>query len=173
MVTRTTSEDVYFGERLKYARMRAKKSQGKLAQEVGLTFQQIQKYEKGLNRISASRLLEFANILNVSIDFFYRRDDMFASNALLAENTKKNFQHESGYNLKKNFLEDEDCKDLNSKKRENDKNHLNEGNKNFFNSNSFNNSQEKIFLDLFRKISKPELKDKIIDLIKVLIGNHD
>ncbi len=46
-------------------------SQRELAQEVRLTFQQIQKYEKGANRISASRLYEFATALGVSIASFY------------------------------------------------------------------------------------------------------
>jgi len=46
-------------------------SQEKLAEALGLTFQQIQKYEKGTNRIGASRLLQMACILDVSIEFFF------------------------------------------------------------------------------------------------------
>jgi transcriptional regulator with XRE-family HTH domain len=46
-------------------------SQEQLAQTVGLTFQQVQKYERGGNRISASRLLEFAQILDVPVTFFF------------------------------------------------------------------------------------------------------
>jgi transcriptional regulator with XRE-family HTH domain len=46
-------------------------SQGKLGQLLGLTFQQIQKYEKGANRIGAGRLFEFARVLGVSILYFY------------------------------------------------------------------------------------------------------
>ena len=42
---------------------------------MGLTFQQVQKYEKGLNRIGASRLWDLAQILNISIDFFYKDMD--------------------------------------------------------------------------------------------------
>jgi transcriptional regulator with XRE-family HTH domain len=45
-------------------------SQGKLGQLLGVTFQQIQKYEKGTNRISASRLKQAAQVLDTSIDFF-------------------------------------------------------------------------------------------------------
>lgn len=48
-----------------------KMSQEKLGQRVGLTFQQIQKYERGTNRISASRLYEFADILKISVLDFY------------------------------------------------------------------------------------------------------
>ncbi len=46
-------------------------SQGKLGDLLGLTFQQVQKYEKGVNRIGAGRLFEVAQILGVPIDFFY------------------------------------------------------------------------------------------------------
>ncbi len=46
-------------------------SQEKLGDHLGLTFQQVQKYEKGVNRIGAGRLFEIARILGVPIDFFY------------------------------------------------------------------------------------------------------
>ncbi|WP_439651702.1 helix-turn-helix domain-containing protein [Microvirga puerhi] len=47
-------------------------SQERLAGALGLTFQQVQKYEKGVNRIGAGRLLEIAQLLGVSIDYFYK-----------------------------------------------------------------------------------------------------
>ncbi len=62
--------DVYVGARLRMRRMMLGMSQGKLGQLLGVTFQQIQKYEKGTNRISASRLKEAAHVLETSIDFF-------------------------------------------------------------------------------------------------------
>ncbi|WP_409361074.1 helix-turn-helix domain-containing protein [Bartonella heixiaziensis] len=46
-------------------------SQKQLGSRLGITFQQIQKYEKGLNRVSAGRLKEIADLLNVPISFFY------------------------------------------------------------------------------------------------------
>jgi transcriptional regulator with XRE-family HTH domain len=46
-------------------------SQDKLAEALGLTFQQVQKYEKGVNRIGASRLFEIARVLQVPVQFFY------------------------------------------------------------------------------------------------------
>ena len=46
-------------------------SQEKLGEHLGLTFQQIQKYEKGINRIGASRLFDLANVLGVPVQFFY------------------------------------------------------------------------------------------------------
>ncbi len=63
--------DLHVGGRLKQIRGLRGLSQTNLADSVGLTFQQIQKYENGANRISASRLWEFAERLNVPISFFY------------------------------------------------------------------------------------------------------
>ena len=65
------SIDVQVGNRLRIRRMLLGMSQERLAELLGLTFQQIQKYEKAMNRISASRLFEMARILNVPIGFFY------------------------------------------------------------------------------------------------------
>jgi len=66
--------DVHVGGRLKQRRTLMGLSQEKLATQVGLTFQQIQKYEKGANRITASRLYHFGHILEVPPSFFF--DDM-------------------------------------------------------------------------------------------------
>lgn len=63
--------DVHVGNRLKLRRTMIGMSQDKLGQTVGLTFQQIQKYEKGANRIGASRLYQFATILDVPPAWFF------------------------------------------------------------------------------------------------------
>lgn len=63
--------DTHVGKRLKQRRILAKLSQERLAEALGITFQQIQKYENGTNRISASRLFETAKILAVPVSFFY------------------------------------------------------------------------------------------------------
>ena len=63
--------DVHVGNRVRLRRVMIGMSQVKLAKEVGLTFQQIQKYEKGTNRICASRLFEFAQILEVPVEYFF------------------------------------------------------------------------------------------------------
>ena len=63
--------DKHVGSRVRMRRMMLNMSQEKLGDALGLTFQQVQKYEKGTNRICASRLHRIANILGVSIDFFY------------------------------------------------------------------------------------------------------
>jgi len=66
--------DAHVGARLRLRRTLMGMSQEKLGDAVGLTFQQIQKYEKGANRIGASRLYEFSRILDVPPSFFF--DDM-------------------------------------------------------------------------------------------------
>ncbi|NKB56579.1 MAG: helix-turn-helix domain-containing protein [Alphaproteobacteria bacterium] len=63
--------DAYVGKRLRIRRKMMSMSQTKLGDAVGLTFQQIQKYERGANRIGASRLFEFSQILDVPISYFY------------------------------------------------------------------------------------------------------
>ena len=66
--------DVHVGSRVRLRRMLVGMSQEKLGEALGLTFQQIQKYEKGANRIGASRLFMISQILGVPVQFFY--DDM-------------------------------------------------------------------------------------------------
>ncbi len=63
--------DIHVGQRLKVRRSLLGLSQDKLAKAIGLTFQQIQKYEQGSNRISAGRLYQFSKILKVPIPYFY------------------------------------------------------------------------------------------------------
>ncbi len=63
--------DIHVGSRVRLRRMILSMSQEKLGDQMGLTFQQIQKYEKGVNRIGASRLFQLATILKVPVDFFF------------------------------------------------------------------------------------------------------
>jgi transcriptional regulator with XRE-family HTH domain len=63
--------DKYVGSRVRMRRMMLGMSQEKLADALGLTFQQIQKYEKGTNRISASRLQAISQILDTPVHFFF------------------------------------------------------------------------------------------------------
>ena len=64
--------DVHVGGRVRLRRLLVGMSQEKLGEKLGLTFQQIQKYEKGTNRIGASRLFEMARVLEVPVQFFYQ-----------------------------------------------------------------------------------------------------
>lgn len=63
--------DVYVGSRLRAARMAAGISQERLAHGLGLTFQQVQKYETGRNRLSASKLVQASNVLRTPVAFFF------------------------------------------------------------------------------------------------------
>lgn len=63
--------DAQVGNRVRLRRMLIGMSQEKLGEMLGLTFQQVQKYEKGINRIGAGRLFQVAQILGVPIDYFY------------------------------------------------------------------------------------------------------
>lgn len=63
--------DVQVGARLKSRRLMLGLSQEELAQAVGITFQQIQKYERGANRVSASRLVDICRALKTSTDYFF------------------------------------------------------------------------------------------------------
>ena len=75
--------DVHVGSRVRLRRMLLGMSQEKLGEKLGLTFQQVQKYEKGVNRIGASRLFDLAHVLGVPIQFFYEEaPDAHASSTL-------------------------------------------------------------------------------------------
>jgi transcriptional regulator with XRE-family HTH domain len=63
--------DKHVGSRVRMRRMMLNMSQEKLGDALGLTFQQVQKYEKGTNRIGASRLQQIAHILQVPVSFFF------------------------------------------------------------------------------------------------------
>jgi transcriptional regulator with XRE-family HTH domain len=89
--------DVHVGSRVRLRRTLMGLSQEKLGEAVGLTFQQIQKYERGSNRIGASRLHEFSQILNVPVSFFFEgaADDRAApSRARSGGNGKKKMSDE-------------------------------------------------------------------------------
>ena len=72
--------DIHVGSRLKLRRSLLGLSQERLADELGITFQQVQKYEKGLNRIGASRLWDLAQVLGVSVAYFYENLDENSKN---------------------------------------------------------------------------------------------
>jgi transcriptional regulator with XRE-family HTH domain len=63
--------DKHVGSRVRMRSMMLSMSQEKLGDALGLTFQQVQKYEKGTNRIGASRLQQISNILQVPVEFFF------------------------------------------------------------------------------------------------------
>jgi transcriptional regulator with XRE-family HTH domain len=78
-MSRSHPVDNHVGARMRQRRTLLGMSQTKLGTAVGLTFQQIQKYERGSNRIGSSRLFEFAKVLDVPVAYFF---DEMPSNAL-------------------------------------------------------------------------------------------
>ncbi len=68
---RAGAEDVEIGRKIRALRLQRGLSQSSLADGIGLTFQQVQKYEKGTNRVSAGRLQKIADMLNIPVTFFY------------------------------------------------------------------------------------------------------
>ncbi len=79
--------DVHVGARLRVRRTLLGMSQTELGDAIGLTFQQVQKYENGANRISASRLFALSRVLDVAIQYFF--DDMPTAVAASSPTNKK------------------------------------------------------------------------------------
>lgn len=74
MVTNNNAVDVHVGQRIRLRRTLLGMSQEQLAEKLDITFQQVQKYERGANRVSASRLWDLSQILDTEIGYFF--DDM-------------------------------------------------------------------------------------------------
>lgn len=72
--SRATSVDAHVGQRIRMRRTLLGLSQSQLGEALGLTFQQVQKYERGANRIGASRLYAIAELLGVEVSYFF--DDL-------------------------------------------------------------------------------------------------
>ncbi len=88
--------DVHVGSRVRLRRMLVGFSQEKLGRSMGLTFQQIQKYEKGVNRIGASRLYKLSQVLDVPVGFFYEGMNQMEGSAIpgMAEEKSEEFLYE-------------------------------------------------------------------------------
>jgi transcriptional regulator with XRE-family HTH domain len=71
--------DVHVGKRIRHRRWMNGTTQQHMAENVGIKFQQIQKYETGMNRVSASRLWDIANVLDVPVSFFFEGLDQEAA----------------------------------------------------------------------------------------------
>jgi len=109
--------DIHVGSRVRLRRMMLGMSQEKLGEQLGITFQQIQKYEKGTNRIGASRLQHIARVLTVPVAFFF--EDAPAApatgNAGMAEPEQANYivdflSSAEGIQLNKAFVRLKDAK---------------------------------------------------------------
>ena len=71
--------DRLIGQRLRWRRKELKLTQEQLGETLGLTFQQVQKYEKGVNRISAGRLYEISSVLEIPVLYFYEGAEEYLS----------------------------------------------------------------------------------------------
>ena len=96
-MTRSGQEDIHpvdrhVGRRVQEKRLGLGLSQTALAKAVGVSFQQVQKYEKGMNRVSASKLFEIAEFMREEIAFFFEGYSSRSSG--LAEETAPAFEHE-------------------------------------------------------------------------------
>ncbi|ALN71270.1 MULTISPECIES: helix-turn-helix domain-containing protein [unclassified Aureimonas] len=89
--------DVHVGARLRLRRTSVGMSQEKLGEHLGITFQQIQKYEKGTNRIGASRLQNISEVLSVPVAFFFDGLDNPPATVNGMQEPPKEFVHD-GYN---------------------------------------------------------------------------
>ncbi|WP_417257823.1 helix-turn-helix domain-containing protein [Celeribacter sp.] len=78
--------DVHVGKRVRHRRWMVGMTQQQLAEKVGIKFQQIQKYETGMNRVSASRLWDIAEALGVPVSFFFEGADDASNEKLPAQN---------------------------------------------------------------------------------------
>lgn len=97
--------DIHIGNRLRLRRQILQLSQQQLGEMLGLTFQQVQKYEHGINRISGSRLWDFACILGVDVNFFYA--DMDKEIFSQSPRCLNNIKDDSSVCLPKNLLQSE------------------------------------------------------------------
>lgn len=107
--------DIHVGSRVRLRRMMLGMSQEKLGESLGITFQQIQKYEKGTNRIGASRLQAIARVLSVPVSFFFEDAPGAPGPAGMAEPEQTSFvvdflSTSEGIQLNKAFVRIKDAK---------------------------------------------------------------
>jgi transcriptional regulator with XRE-family HTH domain len=86
---KANDRDAYIGLKLKARRLVRNLTQEQLAEKLSITFQQIQKYEKGTNRVSASRLFEVAEVLAVPLNYFFDESYNDFGKFMLAEDNKE------------------------------------------------------------------------------------
>ncbi len=97
--------DVNVGQKLRIRRSLAGVSQDQLGKAVGLTFQQIQKYERGANRISCSRLWEFSQLLDVKMSWFFNNEGTHANPFVALAEEQESFASQSDILTQKETLD--------------------------------------------------------------------
>ncbi len=93
--------DIYVGKRLRMRRTILGMSQEAIGNAIGVTFQQVQKYERGINRMGSSRLYDFSRLLGVPVSYFFEGYDEEGGSAAypmgmagMAEDMPSDFEHE-------------------------------------------------------------------------------
>ena len=99
------SVDVYVGRRVRSRRLELGMSLEKLGSGIGVTFQQLQKYERGSNRISASRLQQLCDILKVSVAYFFEEARYGKPNAASIDYVSEFLATADGHALAKAFMQ--------------------------------------------------------------------
>ncbi len=87
MTKSATAIDIHVGSRIRVRRTTLGLSQGTLGDALGITFQQVQKYEKGVNRVGAGRLQHISELLNVPVSFFFEGGSSTSSDKALVGTT--------------------------------------------------------------------------------------
>jgi transcriptional regulator with XRE-family HTH domain len=144
-----SSIDAHVGSRVRLRRMLIGMSQEKLGELLGLTFQQVQKYEKGANRIGASRLFDISQILAVPVSYFF--DDV-------SEETASQHRSMAGHGGNGHHTTNGHYKDLDSGP------HMME----------FVSSAEGFqLIRAYTKITDPRVRKRVLDLVKSLTGDEE
>ena len=144
-----SSIDAHVGSRVRLRRMLIGMSQEKLGELLGLTFQQVQKYEKGANRIGASRLFDISQILAVPVSYFFDdvSEEVASQHRLMSGHGGNGSGHGSGH-----------YKDLESGP------HMME----------FVSSAEGFqLIRAYTKITDPRVRKRVLDLVKSLTGDEE
>lgn len=103
--------DVHVGSKIRMQRNLASMTQSSLGNAIGVTFQQVQKYEKGTNRVGASRLQQIAEVLNVPVSIFF--DESGSTDSTLNENSQGVMDFlatKQGLDLNRSFMKIKDPK---------------------------------------------------------------
>jgi len=91
--------DIEVGQRIKIQRLAAGLSQTELGESIGVTFQQVQKYEKGANRVGAGRLTQIARVLNIPVNTFFEGRDAIEKVAQGVESPLSLITHPHAFRL--------------------------------------------------------------------------
>ena len=138
--------DAHVGSRMRLRRTLMGLSQERLGEALGLTFQQVQKYERGVNRVSASRLFDLSRVLDVPISFFY--DDM-------PEKLAHEYGGQSGSTGARRAMGFSDAQD------------------GFGNDDTLNRRETLELVRAYYRITDPSVRKRVFELVKSLVPDAE